>query len=852
MPLEQMAQVGMYKQQKYDEGVQKIQSYIDNVAGLDVIRDADKQYLQSKLDELGGKLKTVAAGDFSNFQLVNSVGGMANQISRDKTVQTAVSSTAKYRKSLTEMETARKEGKSSPSNEFIFNRSVNEWLSNNEAGKDFSGIYKPYTNWKKNSLEVLKALTKDETITEDAFTVNSKGQMVIADAIVRKKMAGLSPEKIQQALMVGLTPADFEQMQMDGIYSYANSTPDDLREKINSSYTDKKDFYESQLSSLNLAKLSTKSEVEKTGLEDKIQSLKKTLKNVDDDYKNLMQSVIEGKDDAVKAQLYTSNALNGFSKAFSFTEIENSYKSSPFVEVAMDREKMAIDWKKFSMNYAQSERQFNANYNLEIEKLGQLKKANELKEQEIRGLGGLPSPIPQEELPKYKLGTIMNEIGIAEKTLGAADDEFAKANKFGSEKLEELRMQYLQRPGSVSPVVASYFNSTEQLRRDVAAKKTMILDLETKAKAQHGDINQLIPANAPSINYRIGNAVTTFTPKDFVDFNSKVNEYINVTAPSGPGGDASIKFNDEKARRELNSKEYKLYEIEKKRIAGESRGGKMNDAEKIISENIINYNKTVNVPYQKTLKKINEDVQKGLDARIMQPQGVSYNVPAYTVPQKQQLGAMFMQVVDLAEKQKGGIANSPGFNTKTLKEIATSSDINASIRVVEGTSREPAMYEITAIGSEGTTTKFRMTPEQKLSVFGQDRFEASPNIRAIRPYQEQMTLMGGLSTAYDNSLSATVKNSYLSAIDFPSVQTYGIKANIVKLPDNLYSIIGTVYNPVTKRWHDNIDLSGGITEENVNLGLRNLNDAAIYTILNEKVPTARDLQMVNNASKQPF
>ena len=46
LPVDAMVKVGMYKQQRYDEGVQKIQGYIDNVAGMDVARDVDKQYLQ--------------------------------------------------------------------------------------------------------------------------------------------------------------------------------------------------------------------------------------------------------------------------------------------------------------------------------------------------------------------------------------------------------------------------------------------------------------------------------------------------------------------------------------------------------------------------------------------------------------------------------------------------------------------------------------------------------------------------------------------------------------------------------------------------------------------------------------
>ena len=64
LPVETMSQVGMMKQGQYDQGVQKIQTQIDNVAGLDVIRDIDKQYLQSKLSSLGTNLKLVAAGDF--------------------------------------------------------------------------------------------------------------------------------------------------------------------------------------------------------------------------------------------------------------------------------------------------------------------------------------------------------------------------------------------------------------------------------------------------------------------------------------------------------------------------------------------------------------------------------------------------------------------------------------------------------------------------------------------------------------------------------------------------------------------------------------------------------------------
>ena len=109
LPVEDMVQVGMHKQQLYDQGVQKIQSQIDNIAGLDIIHDSDRAYLQSKLDELTSNLRGVAAGDFSDQNLVNSVSGMTSQLIKDKNIQNAVASTAKFRKENTRMEKAMNE-----------------------------------------------------------------------------------------------------------------------------------------------------------------------------------------------------------------------------------------------------------------------------------------------------------------------------------------------------------------------------------------------------------------------------------------------------------------------------------------------------------------------------------------------------------------------------------------------------------------------------------------------------------------------------------------------------------------------------------------------------------------------
>jgi hypothetical protein len=189
LPVEAMVQVGMQKQKQYDEGIQKIQTNIDNIAGLEVTRDVEKAYLQSKLNQLGNDLTTVAAGDFSNFQLVNSVNGMTNQIVRDPYVQNAVNSSAKRKKEYAFMEEARKKGELSPSNEYVFKLRDSDWVNSTELGKAYGASYTPYRDVKKKAMEAIKALHPKLSEIDIPFVMDSQGNVDtsrIADAIVQR------------------------------------------------------------------------------------------------------------------------------------------------------------------------------------------------------------------------------------------------------------------------------------------------------------------------------------------------------------------------------------------------------------------------------------------------------------------------------------------------------------------------------------------------------------------------------------------------------------------------------------------------------------------------------------------
>lgn len=252
LPVEAMVRVGMEKQKRYDEGIQKIQSQIDDVAGLDISKPVHKMYLQSKLNELGNNLKTVAAGDFSNFQLVNSVGGMIGQIVKDPVVQNAVFSTKRIREQDALQTKAKQEGKSSVQNDDDYLEQKVSWLNDGDVNSLFSGEYVPYTNIDDKLRKVYEKLKEEKNSadipwkTDDQgnvlfFKKDASGRIISAStdpsgggekqldlSMKRIKTSGITAQRILNNFMSSLTENDKRQLMIDSKYYYKGVTKDTL------------------------------------------------------------------------------------------------------------------------------------------------------------------------------------------------------------------------------------------------------------------------------------------------------------------------------------------------------------------------------------------------------------------------------------------------------------------------------------------------------------------------------------------------------------------------------------------------------------------------------------------------
>ena len=371
LPVQAMVEVGMEKQRRYDEGVQKIQASIDNVAGLDVIRDIDKVYLQSTLNQLGSNLKTVAAGDFSNYQLVNSVSGMANQIIKDPVVQNAVGSTAWYRNQAKEMEKAISEGKASPDNIWDFNQKSSRWLNSQDVNTQFRDRYTPYVDVQKKWMDVYKSLHSDLREEDIPYVRNSDGTLnyqQTAAAMQRISKETVSAAKIENALRSSLTPAELEQLSISGRYQFRSyDTPDKLAVYSTTRFNAQINLNNDRIKQLEgLANLSTSNPTVRKQALDSIRDLNEVNANL----KNQLNEEVEyikSDLDGAKATIYKNGAIAQFASTFAWEQNKSNLLTNPVLEAEHWERTNALAISKFNLDVrSQNWTEFKGRFDMDM------------------------------------------------------------------------------------------------------------------------------------------------------------------------------------------------------------------------------------------------------------------------------------------------------------------------------------------------------------------------------------------------------------------------------------------------------------------------------------------------------
>lgn len=479
LPVEAMVKVGMQKQAMYDAGVQKIQSQIDNIAGLDVYKPQHKQYLQSKLNELGGNLKMVAAGDFSNYQLVNSVSGMTNQIIKDPIVQNAVYSTQKIRQEDSRMEEARKNGKSSVENEWWFNNQKSSWLADGDLSKKFNGEYLEYVDLDKKLRDVASKIKETDKSVDIPFqrdeqgnvlyyktdrtsgkvTVstdpNSGGEKKVDDAMLRVKVKGTSAQKIMDNFEMSLDENDKRQLQITSAYHYRGATRNTFVADATSTINTQKKILSDQIVdwSVQLKTDHNLTSDQKAQLEAAIRAGNDKLKSGDFERK-LADKVAEidksGDIENYKYKLYTQKYLTGLADAISNESRVEEILSNPYAQ--MDMQKKQLEFQRERARVQDS--QFWANYGLNA---ARLKIEQDKWDRERFGAepiteeGGLSTKVAPPTLGTLDGAIKQTESGISALNAKYGNKLFADLSPIEKQKaLDKLVQQYTINPNSIT------------------------------------------------------------------------------------------------------------------------------------------------------------------------------------------------------------------------------------------------------------------------------------------------------------------------------------------------------------------------------------------------------------------
>ncbi len=389
LPVEDMAKVGMHKQQKYEEGVQKIQSDIEKIAGLDIMRDVDKAYLQSKLNQLGSNLRPFMASDFSDFQLQNSVAGMTSAIGDDPNIQTAVNSTAFYRKQKELMEKAISEGKSAIQNQWDFGLGVNDWMSNPELGQGFNKRYTQYIDVKEKWLKVIKDLHSDLVEQDIPYERNSDGSInydKTAAAMQRISKETVSAAKISNALKANLSPEEMNQLSIDGRYTFRDKDPQSLANLVRANYQVEMDKNNEALKNLEgLKTLSSSNPALLKKANDAIEQLKQQNKTIISKYEEEVKFVEKNPEEA-KAMLYKNAAISQFAQANAWEHKKENVLTNPVKQQENWEKGYSLDVSKFR----QSQVEFEWTQKMDLADLDIEKQKLDLKREEMYGKG---SPI---------------------------------------------------------------------------------------------------------------------------------------------------------------------------------------------------------------------------------------------------------------------------------------------------------------------------------------------------------------------------------------------------------------------------------------------------------------------------
>lgn len=347
-PVEDLVRVGMAKQQLYDQGVQKVQGYLDSIRGMDVAKDVHKEYLQQRMNQLKGEVTKVISADFSKSQLTDQIGSLATRVAGDPIIQNALQSTARYKSEVARVQKDKADGKLMVQNEYDFQDRASKWLTDGDAESPFNESYNPYIDVTAEFLKQFKDLHPEANLTQDAIRIGKDGKPEINPAIEQTSLNGVTPERVANVVnMMFQRPEIRNQLRIEGKYNFRGSTPQMLLDNLRESHENTIKNIKAKVDELK-SKAIMDTTANKEKISNDIDQLTRQGTAVINDFK-ASASLINTDPEAYKTAKY-ANDLKSHLLTYSWGDVKRTYEKSPLFDAKMTMLDYELDKLKFRLD----------------------------------------------------------------------------------------------------------------------------------------------------------------------------------------------------------------------------------------------------------------------------------------------------------------------------------------------------------------------------------------------------------------------------------------------------------------------------------------------------------------------
>ena len=790
IPVDAYTKVGMIKQQQYDQGVEKVQGMIDSVAGIDALMPEQKDYLNKAVGQLQSQVSTLASSDFSNQQIVNSVGHLTGQIASDPIIQNTVYSTNAYRNESQKMKQAQDSGKSSPANEYVFQRDFQKWLGSGDPSKAFNATYTPYTDYKGKMLKALNEgiLGKgheDQWMTEMPYQrdgngkvlLDKNGQPMFDYNTMIEKYQGVSADKIRNVLDSTLDDNDRNQMMIDGQYEYRGAGKPQLKQITDESYRNRLDQINSTINGLNVKKSTNQNNPQLLAqLDQEIAQQQKLGKNYQDSYLRDIDS-IDKDPEGYKGGLYSQNWLSKFSEGYSYAQHSLSYADNPGFKNAQLEKENNLKFEEFQEN----KKLDYAKLGIELDKLEVEKYKADLKSKfgqagsfsaGQQGLGGastllsIPNPdhvVTEAEFvgnvnklksdseaagiqllastrPDLVVKKIDNNGNLGYEWAGNNEQETEKNKTEGLATLDTYR----NGTGGNAPNIQAWLNTDRDNNTKYKNGMQVIQDAEKMVDTNPNfNLGTKIKA-LKSFSFRGSDgSIQTMSGQDMVLFNKKINDiYTPPSNPSGgfTGGIATPEagqpggFNEDLASKVINTPaEREIYNILKKPMSQRTQG------ENLVISKLQDVNDQVNVPNEQVLKNRDGAISNILKTALPVNQPVATPLNQFKGPDQRQSEIFATNVY---HAMLGVSGKAVGANADKIPTMLEEKNLKGtSYALVDKGDGNYSLRYINDTVLPGKEAEVDLTPEMVNNVFGSQL--GADQFKTIRQNQDYSKLSNG-------------------------------------------------------------------------------------------------------------